>query len=209
MPSGTHTDSCQIGGAVNSRTVSKTADNANTYGDATVPIVLTAGISTGATWVKNTDTTAHGTATGANAAGWGASATVDVYGTDGTLYAYGVTATMTTDAFALASGTEVAAYPANGTAIILAKQVNVNLTIDGDNAEMVSVKADVLCHAGFHDVSSNLIRSLLLQADEPDNWDSDEVVNPYTGAVITHVHISNGTTTAGTFTCSVLQDSTP
>lgn len=210
MPSGTHSSSCQIGSAVNSRTVTKTADNANTYGDATVPIVLAAGMLA-TDWVKtDADTAACNLPAGH---GYGASATVDVFdAATGECYRYGVTATITTNAAALEGGTAPtggSGFPANGTSCIVCKQQQVNLNIDGDLAEMVSVKTNETAHVDFQDASSHSIRALTLQADEPDNWDSDMAENPYTGDPITKAMISNGTATAGTFTCSVLQDSTP
>ena len=64
-------------------------------------------------------------------------------------------------------------------------------------------------HITFHDVSNNVIRAVKLEEDEPDCWDSDMAENPYTGAIITHAHYSNGTIVAGTLSIAVLQDSTP
>ena len=144
-----------------------------------------------------------------NAARLGCHAVVDVYDANGVLYAYGVTATMMADAFALASGNNITDYPDSATAMILCKRQQVNVDIDGDNASLVGIQSTVIGHADFQDSSSNNIRSLSLAAAEADCWDSDKSVNPYTGAVISKVLVSNGTTTAGTLQIAVLQDATP
>lgn len=218
MPSGTHSETLQVSGTVFTRTKNLTADNASAYGDATSPITLAAG-KTVTSWVKtDADTAAcdlpsgHGYTDGK----------FDVYSSAGVLYRYGVDGTIATNALTLDGGTAPAyssGFPDTATSgVIVCKQQQVNVGIDGDNASLVGFWADAICHVDCQDVSSNSIRAFSMAAEEADCWDSEsgidpdtgEIgVNPYTGNPITKVLISNGTTTAGTFKAVVLQDSTP
>jgi len=203
MPSGSHSESCQVGSLVFNRAVNKTADNATIYGDSTSPITLVAG-SAGSSWVKTDADTAACDVAAASTVDTGK---VDVYWDLG--IRYGVDCVRTVDALALDGG-EGTDFPANAEdTIIVANQQQVNVSLDGDLAEIVGVKSTVRAHADFQDVSDNSIRAIELQADEPDIWDSDKAANPYTGEPITKAMVSNGTIVAGTFSVGVLQDSTP
>jgi hypothetical protein len=200
----------QIGQSVSTRQVTKTADGSTIRGDATVPIPLLAG-HTVTDWVKTDAETAacnlaagHGQTTGV----------YDVYTSAGAIIRYGVTGTVTVDALALDGGTVPTGgvgFPDSATVgIIVCKQQQVNIDIDGDLAEGVKIELKGASgHADFQDVSSGSVRALSLDADEFDGWDSDMAVNPYTGNPITKVLVSNGTLVAGTVEIAVLQDSTP
>lgn len=188
MGLGNHTESLSIGGRLMQRNVDLTADNDAGYGGSSAPISLTAP-KLATNWVKtDADTAACDIPTGH---GWGNGAhTVDVFWDVGCRY--GVTATVTTNAVALEGGTGTD-FPANGEATaVLAIQQQVNVSIDGDLAKAVGVLATVRAHVMFEDASSDLIRALELQPNEPDMWDDQMTTNPYTGDTITKAMVTNG-----------------
>lgn len=212
MGSGSHSETFQVGNTVFVRTVNKTADNSNVYGDATSPITLAAG-ATVTDWVKtDADTAACNLPSGHGFS----SGKFDVYTSAGVCLRFGVDGTVATNALTLDGGT-IPAVPAGGagfpdsatTGIICCPQQQINASIDGDSAVLVGIEADVIGHADFQDADGDSIRELSLAADDADCWDEDKATNPYTGDPITKVMVSNGTTTAGTISIAVLQDSTP
>jgi len=203
MPSGSHSQNVQIGGAVFTRSANLTADNSSIYGDASAPIVLAAAVPT-LTWVKVDADEASGTFTDGHGIIDGE---VNVYWNGGVQY--GVTIDVTTNSFTIAAGGLGTDFPANGTQCYIAQEKILNIAIDGDLAEMIGILADVRAFVSFHDVDHHVIRAVELQEDEPDCWDSDMAENPYTGDIITHAHYTQGTIVAGTLKIAVLQDSTP
>ena len=212
MPSGSHSETFQVGNTVFNRTKNKTADSANAYGDAASPITMAAG-KTVTSWVKtDADTAAcvlpsgHGYSSGK----------FDVYDSAGVCYRYGVDGTVVGDALSLDGG-HIPAVPAGGAGfpssatvgVVVCKQQQVNATIDGDLAVLVGFEATVIGHADLQDGSSATVREFNLAANDADCWDEDKAVNPYTGNVIVKVLVSNGTTADGVLRVAVLQDSTP
>jgi hypothetical protein len=206
MAQGTHSETATIAGMTFSRTVSATADAGTTYGDASAPIALAVATPT-LTYTEGAGETGSGTLT----AGHGLTTGIyDVYWAAG--MRYGTTVVISTNDISSFTDTAWAggdSLPASATQLYLCKNADLNIALDGDLAEMVGILADVRAHITFHDVSNNVIREVDLQADEPDLWDSENVVNPYTGAVITHAHYSQATIVAGTLKIAVLQDATP
>lgn len=205
MAQGTKTESATIAGMTFSRTFSATADNGAVYGDASAPIVLPAATAT-LTYTEGAGETGTGTLTAGHGLTTG---TYDVYWAAG--MRYGVTVTISTNDYTLADAAIAGgdSLPASATQLYICKQVALNVTIDGDLAEMVGILADVRAHINFLTAVPGLIRAVELEEDEPDLWDSDMSANPYTGAIITNAVYSQGTTTAGTLKIAVLQDSTP
>jgi len=188
MAVGNHTESLSIGGRLMQRNVDLSADNDAGYGGASAPITLVAG-SAATSWVKtDADTAACNIGAGH---GWGDGAhTVDVFWAGG--LRYGVVATVTTNALALEGGTGTDFPASDNLTVIVSRQQQVNVSIDGDLAKGVGVSATVRAHADFQDTSSNSIRPLELTADEPNMWDGDQASNPYTGAPITKAMVSYG-----------------
>lgn len=211
MGIGNHTETITVGGRLMQRNVDKNADNENLYGGAASPIILAAG-KTVTSWVKGDADTATCNLPAGHGYGDGVS-TVDVYDADGTLYRYGVEATITTNAVALEGGSAPSGgsgFPDSATVgVIVCKQQQVNITLDGDLAAIVGVSASVVANVDFQDADGDSICVITLEADEPDMWDADQAVNKYAGDPITKAMVSNGTTSAGTFECIILQDSTP
>jgi len=205
MPSGSVSSVVQGAGATFNRTVSKTVDTAALYGDSVTPITLTHGHTVTA-WLKTDADTADCTLP----AGHGQTSGVfDVYDVNGDIIRYGVDGTVAADHLDLDGGTGTD-FPANATeGIVVCKQQQVNVSIDGDLAAIVAFSSDVDAHVDCQDASSDSIRPFSLAADEPDIWDSDRKDNPYTGDPISKALVSNGTTADGALQILVLQDSTP
>jgi hypothetical protein len=206
MPTGTYSELLAIAGLSMTRNVSKSADTAKIYGDASAPINLPAANAIiGANYTNDADSTATITATAGHTLVTGKA---DLYWAAGVRY--GCDITVAVNAVDLSGGAGDA-IPATGTACTLANQVTVNAQIDGDNAKLIGVSATKRTHVDFQDVGNATIRALTLQANEPSIWDSDQAgANPYTGNPITHAHVSNGdSAAAATLQILSLEDSTP
>jgi len=207
MPSGTYSEILAIGSYSMTRSVSQTADTAKVYGDSTSPITLTAGKA----GVLTTRTDANTGVITSAAHGFNNADIVDVYDADNANGVhYGMTvsnaATNTFDVDA-GAGTDLPTANAN---VCVAKQVLVNVAIDGDVAKLIGISSTTRGHADFHDSGNTSIRAVELQADEPDIWDTNKAgANPYTGNAITHCHASSGNTANATFQVLSLEDSTP
>jgi hypothetical protein len=187
MGAGSHSESLTLGGRSLTRTISTTADNDSMAGGTASPIalVLPSAVSS---WVKtDADTAAGNVAAGSPVA----TGKVDVYW-DGGLR-YGVDCVRSTNALALDGGTGTD-FPANAdTTVVVANQQQINVSIDGDLAALVGILATCPAHMDCQDASSHSIRALTLYANQPDLWDSNMAVNPYTGDPITKAMTSNGT----------------
>lgn len=186
MGLGNHTETITIGTRTMSRVVDKTGDNETLIGGTAAPVALTAGTAA-TSWVKtDADTAACDVATASTIA----TGVVDVWWSGG--MRYGVDCTRTVDALALDGGTGTE-FPASGNAtVVIAQQQQVNVSLDGDLAALVGVLATVPAHVDFQDASGDSIRALSLTANKPDQWDSDEPTNPYTGDPITKAMVTNG-----------------
>lgn len=188
MPVGSHIETITVEGRMTQRNADKTADNNAAYGGASAPITLAAG-KAATNWVKTDLDTAACDLPAGHGYGDGAS-NCDVYWDVGARY--GVVVTITTNAAALEGGTGTD-FPASAeTTVVVCKQQQSNVSIDGDQAALVGVVATVDGYASFQDASSNVIRGVALIANEPDMWDSSMATNPYTGNPITKALVSNG-----------------
>jgi hypothetical protein len=206
MAAGSSSINVQIDGKMYSRSKNFTADNPNHYGDASTPITIPAGTAcVAASFVNDAD----GTASATLPAGHGlATGTYDVYWDGG--MRYGVTGTIAVNALDLDNSGDGDDWPVSTTDIIISEQATqVNIALDGDAAEQFACISTVRGQLSLYDASDNLIASLALSASEPYAWDSDQATNPFTGDPITYAYVTNGTTAAGSFRASVLQDSTP
>lgn len=122
---------------------------------------------------------------------------VDVFWSGGRRY--GMTATVATNDVTVDGGAGDA-FPVEDTAVVLCKQTQINLTIDGDNCEFLVVEASATDSASpakasvdFQDASSASIEALHLTANVPRIWDLDAGdTNAFTGNIITKALASNG-----------------
>lgn len=99
------------------------------------------------------------------------------------------------------------ALPAEDTAVVVAKEVDVTLTLDGDNVAGILLLADQNCHARFEEDDGTVIMELDLVADEPYSWlYGGAVTNPLTGDPWAKIVAINKSTTAATLKVFVVYD---
>lgn len=196
-----------IGGMSISSVQNREADNAAAF-SPTIP-VGTAGVLTTRT---DNDT---GTIT---AAGHGIPDTtvVDVYWAGGARYGM-VTGSADTDTFVIDGGSGDN-LPAQTTALVVSPRFNINIALDGDEAELVALKLETADlnstlrgHVAFFDADDDEIAAMPLTANDVQLYDigggSD---NPFTGDPITYARASvSSSTETGVLRIGVLQDSTP
>jgi hypothetical protein len=205
MGAGSHSVSCTLGGRSLTRTATTSGENDTLLGGTASPITLTAG-TTVLAWVKTDSDTAscqlsdgHGLTSGK----------FDVYSSAGVCYRYGVQGTVTNNDLALDGGSAPlggSGFPDSEAAgVIVCKQQQINVSIDGDNAALVGMLATCPAHLDMRDGDNDTIREVTLAEDEPDIWDSGQAVNPYTGDSITNIRLSNGSTSSGTIQIVVSQ----
>lgn len=131
---------------------------------------------------------------------------------------YGVPGTISTNALSLDGGTGTD-FPASATAnVVVCRQVQVNVAIDGDELAMLAVKpayadqaADAQVSVTFHDAEADAIAHLDLEANRVVIIDVEGGdTNPFTGDPITYALVGNGNPDAAvTLYLGVAQDSTP
>lgn len=103
------------------------------------------------------------------------------------------------------------------TALVLTQQVQVNVPIDGDNAALVSLKAEYLsststakAHLDFQESDNTSVRALSLDANIPETLLSTAAVAAYGGDPITKCMATNGSSSeVCTLKIIVMQDTTP
>ncbi len=144
----------------------------------------------------------------------------DVYWTEAGVQKvrYKVPGVITVNALALDGGSGDN-FPASATTgIVVTKQSQLNINIDGDNLAAIGIQlalasqeATTPGHITFYDVDDNPILSLLLKANVKKEWDiTGGATNDFTGAAITYALASNGSSTASaTFKAVVAQDISP
>jgi len=205
MNSGTIQIMVNVGGVVMQKTITRTADHANIYGDGRADIPIAAGTPV-ATWTKSDIDT--GTATLTEGHGL-SSGTFDVFWDGGVKY--GATGLLTVNSLALDGGTGDD-YPTTGEAgMVVCKAQVINTEIDGDAVAMIAISASRRALLRFYDINSALVGDPIeLAADEPWVWWADGVFsNPLTGNPIRSAKLSSGSITAGVFSIQSLEDSTP
>lgn len=144
----------------------------------------------------------------------------DVYWTESSVQKvrYKVPGTITTNALALDGGTGDS-FPASATTgIVVTKQSQLNISIDGDalaaialQLYLASQEATTPGHITFYDVSNAAILSVLLKANVKKEWDIEGgATNDFTGNPITYALASNGSSAASaTLKAIVAQDISP
>jgi hypothetical protein len=185
------------GGLSIQKTIVREADHPNPY-EVTLPAgkVVTA-------WVKTDSNTAacnlpagHGYADG----------NFDVYWTEAGVAKrrYGVVGDVTGDAIALDGGTGDN-FPDSATVgVVVTRQVQINTTIDGDQASLFVISLDYTNaasvgkgHIDMQDAGSATVKALDLAPNAPFLWDGalGIAANPLTGNPITKSFASNGSST--------------
>jgi hypothetical protein len=142
--------------------------------------------------------------------------TVDLYWEGGRRYSVDVTATTaTTISIDAGTGDNL---PIATTAVTIVKQVQINVSIDGDALAILGISFEFIDssltsqgHALFEDASGDDIAAIDLSANSPLVYDvAGGAANPFTGDPITVVRASNGdSTSAATLKIVGVYDSTP
>lgn len=144
----------------------------------------------------------------------------DVYWTEAGVQKvrYKVPGTITVNALALDGGSGDS-FPASATTgIVVTKQSQLNINVDGDNLAAIALQlylasqeATTPGHITFYDADDNPILSLLLKANIKREWDiTGGATNDFTGAPITYALASNGSSAASaTLKAIVAQDISP
>jgi hypothetical protein len=99
----------------------------------------------------------------------------------------------------------------------VAEQVQINVAIDGDNAQLIALSfehatEDVAAHVDFQDSGAAQVGEFDLVANEPQVYDvgNGNVTNPLTGNPVTVAYASQANTAAaGTLKIVSLEDTTP
>jgi len=187
--------------------ISRAADGGDIRGPVTIPKGKAGTLST------RTDANT-GIATVASGHGITTSDLVDVYWDGGMRYGMTVTAAgSTTISFDGGAGDNL---PILTNQIVVSKQIDITLSLDGDNAAIVGLLqkfADTSITAGSHvdfrDGSASVV-AMDLQANAPQVYDIEGgAANPFAGNVILHAVVSNGSSTDdATFTLMWLVDAT-
>ncbi len=101
--------------------------------------------------------------------------------------------------------------PAEDYAIVVTKQVEVNVAFDGDNAKVLAVHANKLAHVDFQDAGSASLLALTLAPNEAFDWaDATGADRPITGNAVATVKASCGdSANDATLKIIVLEDATP
>lgn len=126
---------------------------------------------------------------------------VDIHWSGGVRYGVTVgTVAGTAVPFDLGAGDDL---PSTSTAVTVAVQVDTNIALDGDNANLVAVLMDDAAggsaagHVDFQDSGDASIAELDLVANVPQTYDlASGIANPFTGNPITHCVATNASTTA-------------
>jgi hypothetical protein len=128
--------------------------------------------------------------------------TVDVYWGSGSRY--GVTVgTVAGNVVPISSGTGDV-LPAQDTAVVLTPQVQITISLDGDNLSLFGIKAEFAdsgstakAQVTFHDATDAVIAHLDLNANQVTVIDVEGGdANPFSGNPITYAMASNGSSTA-------------
>lgn len=211
MPTGRYSVSLDLGGMSFQKTIARTFDHPNVY-EVSLPV---GNAVTG--WTKTDANTASCTLAGGHGQTNGK---FDVYWVESGVNKnrFGVDGTITTNTLALDGGTGDD-FPATGhTGVVCTKQVSINVTLDGDNSEIVGIVASAAdedatdqAHIDFQDGAGATIADIDLVANEPRVWDiGGGSTNPFTGNIIEVAKASNGSST-NVLTLKIMsgEDSTP
>lgn len=133
---------------------------------------------------------------------------VNVFWAGGMRYGMTVTATgETTVEIDAGTGDNL---PAQTTAIVVAAQVTINASFDGDDVQAVLASCDKRCHLEFQSSGPATIYAVEIAAGEAIWWASDcGYANPLAAAVTAQVLASAGEASAAALKLGVLYDPTP
>lgn len=194
------------GGVSTQKTVERTADSA--FG-----VEATLGVSSAlSSWVKTDADTAAGNLAGGHGLTDGV---YDFYWTGGRRY--GVDVTISTNAVAADGGTGVDFPASANTTVVMRKQQQVNVSIDGDAIGAMCIVLESTAgattrgHVTFKDSAGDTIANLDLVANVPQCFDVEGgQTNPFTGDPIT---VGYATQESSSATCTLkimgVADSTP
>jgi len=132
--------------------------------------------------------------------------TVDVFWVGGSRYGVDVTATDgTTVSIDAGDGTNL---PAQDFAVVVTKQVTIDVDFDGDNVEMIVVSNSKRVHLDFQEGGGTSILPLDIPANEGWFWCADQgVANPLTGNATGQIKASSGEAADATLKIALLYDS--
>jgi len=82
--------------------------------------------------------------------------------------------------------------PAQGTAVVVTKQVTIDTDFDGDLVTLIVVSADKAAHVQFRTVTPTVLKAQRLVANEGWDWASGQGNNPLSGNPVDHVKATNG-----------------
>jgi hypothetical protein len=86
--------------------------------------------------------------------------------------------------------------PAQGTALVVTKQVSLDVTFDGDNLVLIAASSTQRSHLIFTDVTSATLAAVEIGAGEAWAWVSGTgAVNPLSGNAVASIKASNGSST--------------
>lgn len=207
-----YTAKVTAGGVVIQNDVTRTGDALIAY-EVTLPAGKAGTLST-----RTDDDTGVVTATGH---GLVVSDKVNVFWATGKRYGMTVSAVAGNDVTVGTGAGEVGAgdaFPAQATAVVITKQVQINTSIDGDLLELLAIVAESTsngstskAHIDMQDSGGASIEAIDLTANQPKVWDIDGgATNVFTGNVITKSMAANGSSTESlTLKVAGVQDATP
>jgi hypothetical protein len=108
-------------------------------------------------------------------------------------------------------------FPPQGTAVVIVKQVPINVALDGDAIKVLALSLEFLTltvtdrgHVTFKDAQGDAIAEIDLEANTPQVYDvAGGQANPFTGDPITNAYAFNGCATeAATLKIISLEDAT-
>ncbi len=145
-------------------------------------------------------------------------AVIDLYWTGGVRYGV-VVGTVATNAVPISGGAGDN-LPADETPITAVVQKSINLSIDGDNTDIIAVVVETVdktirtaAHVHFRDASNDSIAEIDLVTNVPQVWDIEGgSANPFTGDPITNLKASQANATSTeTYTLKIVgvQDASP
>lgn len=216
MASAVYSYSVTVGGISASYSVVYSQDGLVNNDPITVPLALAL-----SSWVKTDADTAAGNLAGGHGLSTGV---FDVYWDGG--QRYGVDVTITTNACALDGGSGTDFPDSANLTVRLAPRQQVNISLDGDEAEFAFFRLAYLAsaagqrgHMAFEDADDDSIASIAILASYPGDPAVDASLiyniaagqsNPFTGDVITKLFVSQSSTTESPIlSAAALYDSTP
>jgi len=98
--------------------------------------------------------------------------------------------------------------PAQGTDLVVSKQITINTDFDGDDAVMFAVHSTKRSHVDFQDSGGLSLEAVDLPSNEVWWWaEGTGETNPLSGNAVDRVKVSNGTIEAATLKIGVLYQS--